>query len=269
MGNKHYCKLVQCLIVFILLSFTIPAFAQDKSNYQKHWFMQNGDTMPYRILFPLDYDLNKKYPLIFFLHGRGESGRDNEKQLTHGANLFLQDSIRKKFPAIIVFPQCPSDSYWSNVQTISEGTSNGKRGFYFVEDGPPSQAMCLLLGLVENIITRYKVDENRVYAGGLSMGGMGTFELVRRMPKTFAAAFAICGGAHPATAKQIRKTSWWLFHGMKDDVVLPIYTQQMEEALKKEKAEIRATYYPNANHNSWDPAFAEPQLLPWLFSKRK
>ncbi len=98
------------------------------------------------------------------------------------------------------------------------------------------------------------------------MGGMGTYELVRRMPKTFAAAFAICGGAHPGTAKHIRKTSWWLFHGLKDDVVLPIFTQQMEAALRKQRADVKATYYPNANHNSWDPAFSEPGLMQWLFS---
>jgi predicted peptidase len=269
MKTKYIRNFKQYIMMLILFVIAITAFAQDKSEYQKHWFIQNGDTMPYRILFPIDYDSNKIYPLIFFLHGRGESGRDNEKQLIHGANLFLRDSIRKNYPAIIVFPQCSSDSYWSNVQTIAEGSSTGNRSFYFVKNGPPSQAMCLLLGLVDNIFTRYRIDRDRVYAGGLSMGGMGTFELVRRMPKTFAAAFAICGGANPATAKQIRKTSWWLFHGMKDDVVLPVYTQQMEEALKKEKADIRATYYPNANHNSWDPAFAEPQLMRWLFSKRR
>ncbi|MGI8600632.1 MAG: prolyl oligopeptidase family serine peptidase [Chitinophagaceae bacterium] len=264
--NKNFIK--QIILLFIL-SLSDSLYAQDKADYLKHWFIQNGDTMPYRILFPVDYDSNKNYPVIFFLHGRGESGNDNEKQLTHGANLFLRDSIRKNYPAIVVFPQCSSGSYWSNVHTIAEGSSRGKRSFYFVNDGPPSQAMCLLLSLVDHVLTRYKIDINRIYAGGLSMGGMGTFELVRRMPKTFAAAFAICGGAHPATAKQIRKTSWWLFHGLKDDVVLPEYTQQMEAALKKEKADIRVTYYPQANHNSWDPAFAEPDLLSWLFSKRR
>jgi predicted peptidase len=90
-----------------------------------------------------------------------------------------------------------------------------------------------------------------------------------RKPRTFAAAFPICGGAHPATSKRIRKTSWWLFHGLKDNVVDPVHSQKMETALRKAKADIRATYYPLANHNSWDPAFAEPELLQWLFSKRK
>lgn len=259
-----FLNLTVCLLLLIT-----SVSAQYKSLFQKQWFIQNGDTLPYRILFPKNYDAAKEYPLVVFLHGRGESGNDNEKNLAHGAALFLRDSVREKYPAIVIFPQCPSDSYWSNVQTVSEGSPRGKRSFYFIEDGPASRAMCLAMGLVKNIRTRFKIDDDRIYAGGLSMGGMGTFELVRRMPKTFAAAFAICGGAHPATAKEIKKTDWWLFHGLKDDVVLPIYTQQMEEALKKAGANVKATYYPNANHNSWDPAFAEPELLAWLFSKEK
>jgi predicted peptidase len=116
---------------------------------------------------------------------------------------------------------------------------------------------------------KYPVDDERVYVGGLSMGGMGTFELVRRMPKTFAAAFPICGGANPATAKKMDDVDWWIFHGAKDDVVPPRHSEVMVKALKKEGANVKFTLYPNANHNSWDPAFTEPELLSWLFSKKK
>ncbi|WP_207491658.1 alpha/beta hydrolase-fold protein [Aridibaculum aurantiacum] len=260
---------MQKLLVIVMLFITLPVLAQDKSLYQKQWFIQNGDTMPYRIMFPINFDSSKTYPVVFFLHGRGESGNDNEKQLTHGWKFFANDSARREHPAIVVFPQCDNKSYWANVQMIAHEKSTGKRTFYFVPDGPPSVPMTMLMQLVDNIMTRFKIDERRVYVGGLSMGGMGTYELVRRKPKTFAAAFAICGGAHPGTAREIRRTKWWLFHGMKDDVVLPEYTQQMEAALKKARADVRATYYPNANHNSWDPAFAEPGLLDWLYAQRR
>jgi predicted peptidase len=255
--------------VAIVFVFCIEVQAQDKTLFEKHWFIQSGDTMPYRILYPKNYDSKKSYPVVFFLHGRGESGTDNEKQLTHGAALFLRDSVREKYPAFIIFPQCSDKRYWSNVNTIAKGKSTAARNFYFVEDGPPSKDMQLLQSLVTHVLVQYPINKKQVYAGGLSMGGMGTFELVRRMPKTFAAAFPICGGAHPGTAKQMRKTSWWLFHGLKDDVVLPVFSQQMEESLRKAKADVKATYYPNANHNSWDPAFAEPALLQWLFSKKR
>jgi predicted peptidase len=257
------------LLLTITVALVLNTSGQDKTSFQKQWFIQNGDTLPYRLLLPKDYSPSKKYPLVFFLHGRGESGNDNEKQLTHGAALFLTDSIRTKYPAIVVFPQCAATSYWSNVHTIAVGKSTGSRTFHFVEDGPPSQSMNLLLGLIDNIFVRFPVNKEQVYVGGLSMGGMGAFELVRRKPKTFAAAFSICGGAHPGIAKTIRKTKWWLFHGLKDDVVLPAYTQNMEAALKKQQADVKATYYPDANHNSWDSAFREPKLLPWLFSIKK
>jgi len=258
-------------VSFLALVLTVVLFAsaQDRSLYAKHWFIQNGDTLPFRVLLPKNYEATKKYPVIFFLHGRGESGTDNEKQLTHGAGLFLRDSIRNAFPAIVIFPQCAPDSYWSNVTMLTEGSKGSKRTFYFVPDGPPSVAMQLLLGLVDHVLAHYNVKEDQVYAMGLSMGGMGTFELVRRRPKTFAAAVPICGGAHPATAKELRKTAWWVFHGGKDDVVPAVHSERIVEALKKQKAKVQYTLYPNANHNSWDPAFAEPGLLPWLFAQRK
>ncbi len=257
---------LKCLLPAL---FFYTASAQDLSTYKKNWFIQNGDTLPFRVLWPENYDSTQNYPLVLFLHGRGESGTDNEKQLVHGAKMFLLDSIRKNYPAIVVFPQCAENSYWSNVHTIASGSKAGARSFYFVADGPPSKAMQLLLGLTEHLLQNYPVDKERIYVMGLSMGGMGTFELVRRKPETFAAAIPICGGAHPATARVMRKTAWWIFHGGKDNVVLPEYSITMVEALKKQRSKVLFTLYPEANHNSWDPAFAEPLLMSWLFSKKK
>jgi predicted peptidase len=123
--------------------------------------------------------------------------------------------------------------------------------------------------LVPVILESYPVKKEQVYVGGLSMGGMGTYELVRRMPNMFAAAFAICGGADPVTASKLKATSWWIFHGMKDDIVAPEFSQRMAAALKRAGAAVKITLFPAANHNSWDSAFAEPELPVWLFSKRR
>jgi predicted peptidase len=257
------------VILGICLLTTTNLQAQDLSVYEKHWFIQNGDTMPYRILLPPSFDPAKTYPLVFFLHGRGESGSDNEKQLANGAKLFLRDSIREKYPAIVVFPQCPANNYWSNVQAVAKDQKNGKRDFFFIADGPPTDAMQALVQLVGNIMVRYPVKKEQVYVMGLSMGGMGTFELVKRMPGTFAAAIPICGGAHPATAPQLKGTNWWVFHGGKDDIVLPSFSEEMVKAMKQSKVTVNFNLFPSANHNSWDPAFAEPSLMAWLFQQRK
>ena len=108
-----------------------------------------------------------------------------------------------------------------------------------------------------------------MYVGGLSMGGMGTYELVRRMPDKFAAAIAICGGADPVTAQQISKPSWWIFHGLKDNVVDPQLSKNMAAALKAAGADVQLTLYPEDGHDSWDDAFKEPQFFSWMFSHHK
>ncbi len=224
--------------------------------------------MPYRLLLPEDFDVHKKYPLILFLHGAGERGNDNEKQLVHGGQLFVADSFRNNYPAIVVFPQCAENSFWSNTD-FHYDTVNKKVAIKFKKDGAPTKAMKLLLNVFKELDEKYPLDKNRLYAGGLSMGGMGTFEIVRRIPGTFAAAFAICGGADTSTAEQISNTAWWIFHGLKDPVVDPQFSKDMAAALKNAGADVKLTLYPGDGHNSWDDAFKEPDLFPWLFSHNK
>ncbi len=255
------------LLFTILFSTVSLAQVQNNSLYQKLNFIIAKDTLPYRLLLPENYDATKKYPLILFLHGSGERGSDNEAQLVHGSNFFLSDSVRKKYPAIVIFPQCPANSFWSNVDIkINE---NGERDFVFKTDGEPTKAMVLLQQLLKKSIKNYRIAKKQIYVGGLSMGGMGTFEIVSRNPKIFAAAFAICGGTDIAGAHKLKKVNWWIFHGDKDEVVLPKYSQQIVDALQKINVNVKFTLYPGVNHNSWDSAFLEPDLLPWLFSNKK
>jgi predicted peptidase len=258
-------KFFTLIVCSFLVSFIVKA--QDLSLFQKHSFIHNGDTMPYRLLLPKNFDPNKKYPLYLFLHGSGERGNDNELQLVHGAKMFLRDSVRENYPAIVVFPQCSADSYWSNVKFGKD--EKGARTFEFQKDGEPTKAMRLLLNLLSDLNEKYKLNKHRRYIAGLSMGGMGTFELVRRKPKYFAAAVPICGGAHPETAQKLNKVAWRIFHGGKDNVVPPEFSQVMVNALQQNKASVLFKLYPNATHNSWDSAFAEPDYLSWIFSKKK
>jgi predicted peptidase len=254
-------------VIFLLIFSGATAFSQDLALYEKHLLIQNMDTLPYRLLLPENYDAKKKYPLVFFMHGAGERGNDNEIQLLHGGKLFLADGIRKSFPAIVVFPQCPRNSFWSAVNMKTDKA--GKRQFNFNKTTAPTIAMKMASDLLRQVIKKYPVQKKKVYVAGLSMGGMGTFEMAARYPKLFAAAVPICGGGDPTTAKSIRKINWWVFHGAKDDVVPPFYSETMVNALKVVKADVKFTLYPDANHNSWDPAFAEPGLLPWLFAQKK
>lgn len=240
------------------------------SAFEKHeWIPASGDTLKYRLLLPENYDPAQSYPLVLFLHGAGERGSDNKSQLIHGAQLFLNPEIRKKYPAIVVFPQCPTDDFWSNVEMQFDEKTK-KWDFSFLEGGEPTQAMKLLLYWLPEFEKKYRIKNDQRYVMGLSMGGMGTFEIVRRKSGYFAAAVPICGGANPKTAEAIKETAFWIFHGREDDVVPYELSEKMFEALQEffVSAEANFTLYGNVNHNSWDPAFAEPELLSWLFGQK-
>lgn len=257
-------KLIVTLLLGVL-AFSLNA--QDLSLYEKHSFSHEGDVLLYRALLPENYDETKSYPLILFLHGAGERGNDNEKQLVHGAKMFLNDEVRAGFPAILLFPQCPQDEYWANVHI--DRSEDGLK-LDFSKEMPPSRPMKLVQALMGEWLAKPQVDNSRIYVMGLSMGGMGTFEILSRNPEMFAAAVPICGGGNPDKAElYAQNTAIWIFHGAKDNVVAPHFSTTMLQALQNAGGQPAITIYPEANHNSWDPAFAEPELLPWLFAKQK
>lgn len=204
--------------------------------------------LPVRILYPEGYDENKKYPLVLFLHGIGESGTDNERQLTWGASHFLQDSIREKYPAIVVFPQCATDHFWFDRWGLHQ-----------------------LSGLVDTLRATLPLDETRLYIGGLSMGAYGTYALTAYRPGVFAAAIAISGdGDEKEKGKMARTKNWWIFAGKKDAIVRASKSEKMAKALKSANAKVKFTLYDNADHDdSWIFAFEEPDFCSWLFAQRK
>lgn len=252
--------------IIILFVFFLQCLTAQSINdlYQKKTFVSDSDTLNYRIYYPKNFNPNHQYPLILFLHGSGERGYDNEKQLTHGAAIFANDSIQNKFPSIVVFPQCPTKDYWVN---LVRDTSPSQ--FEFQNGGLPTKALSMVMLLMEKLSKQAFINTKQIYVGGLSMGGMGTFEILARKPHFFAAAFAICGAAHPKTVKQFANlTPVWIFHGAKDNVVYPINSLQVVETILNEGGTPNFTLYAKDNHNSWDSAFAEPNLFNWLFSNQ-
>ncbi len=235
-----------------------------KAVFTKEQLIVDGDTLPYRLLLPANYDQNKSYPLVLFLHGAGERGTDNELQLVHGAELFLQPEVRAKYPAIVVFPQCAKEMTWSGYTWKSDGSID-----YNLEqiEKTPVLHQILLSALLTELNSNYKLDQQRQYIGGLSMGGMGTFETVRQHPHRFAAAFPICGGAPPQVASELTTPRWWIFHGAEDQVVLPENSTKIHDAMKALDINAKLSLYPGVGHDSWTNAFAEPELLEWLFGQ--
>lgn len=228
--------------------------------------MANGYTLPYQVMYPENYDSTKQYPLVVFLHGAGERGNDNEKQLTHGKQ-FLIDNFYSDNPAIVIAPQCPADSYWANV--IRHQLPD-KMEFTFGVTDKATQPMETLIILIQSWVSSGKVDISKVYVGGLSMGGMGTFEILWRMPHTFAAAFPICGGGDISKLPlYARNTAVWIFHGDEDNVVPVQYSRSIYECLKELGCDVEYTEYKGVNHGSWNNAFNEKGLASWLLSHNR
>lgn len=264
---------IPCKISFLLL-LTLPLIAgaqtqiRDLNLYERQLFIQGNDTLPCRILSPKNFSINTKYPLVVFLHGSGERGSDNDAQLTWGGNLFLDSANRENYPAIIVFPQCHNDSSWSAISRKQVADSLGN--FSFPMDKPPTKPLQMVMDFIDTLVTSGRVDPKRIYIGGLSMGGFGTYEILWRRPKLFAAAIAICGGGNPESVKLYgKKFPIWVFHGTLDPSVPVGNSRLMVNALQAEGALVKYTEYPNVYHNSWANAFAEPDLLKWLFAQKK
>lgn len=255
-------------LILVVACFSVRnGQAQDKSLFEKKvWQSENGVSLPYRILYPDDYNPKQKYPLLVFLHGAGERGNDNEAQLAHGASLFLNS--RTTFPAIFVFPQCAKDSYWSSVK-IDRNQPEYKFDYNYAATSETPE-LAAVMSLIRQLEKDHKIDKKRRYIMGLSMGSMGTFEALTRHPSVFAAAIPICSGGDTSLAGNFaKKVPVWVFHGADDSVVHADYSRNMVKAIENAGGKPKYTEYPGVNHNSWDNAFAEPELLKWLFSHRK
>ncbi|WP_142785521.1 carboxylesterase family protein [Changchengzhania lutea] len=254
------------LLVLLFIFFGSKMSAQE-TFYKAENFINNQDTLQYRIMYPKNFDKTKPYPIVLFLHGAGERGNNNKTQLVHGSSVFASKKNRKNFPAIVIFPQCPKTSYWANAK-IDRSTKPIKLEFPL--DIDPTKQLDLVMQLMDNMLAKPYVDDTRIYVGGLSMGGMGTFEILYRKPELFAAAFTICGAGNPeATEKYAKTTPLWVFHGANDDVVNPQSSVDMISGILKYGGKPNFTLYAKDNHNSWDSAFSEPNLLSWLFSNTK
>ena len=236
--------------------------SQELKLYEKEVFVYENDTLNYRILKPLNYNPNKQYPVHLFLHGSGERGNDNSSQLTHGGKLFLKKENREKYNSWVIFPQCSENDRWPSLPSDQWDKSFNNN------NSSPNKSLGLVIRLMDKFIEKKHVDKRRIYVSGLSMGGMGTFEILYRRPNMFAAATPICGNGLTQLVKlYAKKVPLWIFHGSDDNVVSPIHSLAMARAIIEAGGSPKMTLYENTGHGSWDSAFAEKDFLKWIHSK--
>lgn len=230
--------------------------AQTTDLFDKLIFEKGDDSLPYRLLKPVNPQALERFPLIIFLHGSGERGSDNEAQIKHIKNLFLDTKTRSKYPSYVLAPQCPKNELWA--EHNKDGSVKSR----------PTRSMQMVLDLVDQISKEYPIDPSRIYITGVSMGGYGTWDLLARFPEKFAAGIPVCGGGDERTAPKMINTPIWAFHGALDDKVSPRHSRRMVQAIQKAGGKPGYTEYPDIKHDSWVQAYQEPHLLPWLFKQK-
>jgi predicted peptidase len=249
----------------LLILCAASATARVQTGFLDRTVSVSGKTYRYQVYVPADFRSKKSWPVILFLHGAGERGSDGLLQTDVG----LPHAIRQnadRFPFVVVIPQCSKETIWG---------------------APDMEAQAL--AALDHSIKEFHGDRSHVYLTGLSMGGFGTWEFAVSNPGRFAALVPICSGVRPLkdwpglrvtladdaknadpyaeVARRIGKTPVWMFHGDADQAVPVEESRHMAEALKAAGAEFKYSEYPGVNHNSWDKAYAEPELVPWLLSK--
>ena len=220
---------------FLIAAISLPVMAQQ--THERYVRAVN-----YLLYLPDGYrgDTVKKWPLVLFLHGSGERGDDLQKVEVHGPPKLVAGG--KKFPFIVVSPQAPQGEGWSNAD---------------------------LYALLKNCKQKYRVDEDRVYLTGLSMGGFGTWSLAMEHPEEFAAIVPICGGGDTTNIWKLRNMAVWCFHGAKDKNVPVALSQKMIGALRAYNPSAKLTIYPEAEHDSWTVTYNNDSLYQWLLSQKK
>jgi len=252
------------LLVFTMMFVAAVAFGQQ--TYEKGEFVsqKSGEKMLYRYLVPENPQQGKKYPLVIFLHGSGERGNDNQAQLFHGSGQFLNPVNREKYPAYVLFPQCPEGvpgAYMPRLETLVPKD--------MPLDPPQAPIVTLLLELIDSYIARPDVDPRRVYIMGISMGGIATSDIVARYPQKFAAAIPICGSVNPQRLTGTKGVAWRIFHGDADPSVTVEGSREAYKALRKAGLDVEYIEFAGCTHNSWNPAFNYPDFMKWLFKQKK
>lgn len=220
--------------------FLICFFSRIVSAQQRHEKLITEQN--YLLSLPDGYqqDSLKKFPLVLFLHGSGERGDDLEKVKVNGIPKLVEAG--KKFPFILVSPQARSNEGWESRD---------------------------LMRLIQSLQQKYRIDEDRLYLTGLSMGGYGSWDMAIKYPGLFAAVVPVCGGGDSSKVWLMRNTPTWVFHGAKDNVVPLKSSQDMVDALRQHNPSVRFTVYHDAGHDSWTEAYNTDSVYTWMLSQKK
>lgn len=251
---------VALILTFCFLSVSAGALnVEDAFSFEE--FVLEETILPYRIYVPEDYNEDNQYPLVVFLHGAGERGRDNDLQLKNAVQTLFDREDGLMMQSIVIAPQCPEGEQWVDTPWAE--------GNYSTDEIPESNELKAVVELVHSLTQKYSVDNSRIYAMGVSMGGFGTWDLIIRHNDIFAAAAPMCGGGDPSKAPLLIDTPIYTFHGTADNSVPFEGTEEMVNAIEDESGrKINFIVYEGEGHNIWEKASAEPDWVSWIFEQK-
>lgn len=230
------------LLVACLLPSLIMAAASPPPQTAQHATVRAEIDYDYLLTLPTGYDdeAHTRWPLLVFLHGIGERGTDVARVRRIGLPKYIDAG--HALPFVVVAPQCPDDEWW-NLPAVE--------------------------AFIADMVQRYRIDPDRVYLTGLSMGGFGAWALAARHPERYAAVIPICGGGETKWAPRLRDLPIWAFHGALDEVVPAKRSQDMVDAITAAGGSPKLTIYADAKHDSWTATYANPEIYTWLLSHRR
>ncbi len=220
--------------------------------------------MPYRLFVPPGYDPGGKFPLVVFLHGAGGSGTDNLAQLTDQTApfVFVQPENQARWPVFMLAPQCQDQ--WTDL-FASDPSGKG------TQPEAASWPIVATMAIVDRLLVEYPgIDPTRLYITGLSYGGFGAWDAGVRYPSRWRAVVPVCGGYDETKIAPLVNVAVWAFHAEDDDAVPVARSRDVIAALRALGGKPRYTEYPASahyGHASWNPAYSDPQLLPWMFDQ--
>lgn len=243
----------------------IDAFKKQSEGLEKRFearTLKRDWTMPYRLFRPQG---SGKMPLVVYLHGSGGQGDDNLKQLglgnIFGTRVWLFPENQKKFPCYVVAPQ-------SNRGWVRYDPAKLEKEEYEMVPGL-GQGTGMVLEVVDELVHEFPIDDRRIYVTGQSMGGAGTWNIISNRPKFFAAAAICCGSRSTEDGTGSIETPVWNFHGGADQTVPVALSRDRIAARRKAGGSPLYTEYAGVDHNVWEWAYTEPELVKWLFSQRR
>lgn len=259
----QFRMLCRCVCVLVAVIFALGATAsaveitKDEVEFRKKVLVnKKGERLQYRLYVPVTYSKERKYPLVLWLHGGEGRGSDNVRQITKGnekgSHFWTSQENQLKFTAFVLAPQCPVGDNWADPD-LNE----------------PSKALLLTMEALEATEGEFSIDLDRVYIVGQSMGGLGVYALLQKYPGKWAAAIVISAYDNFSNAEVIAPIPLWVFQGDADQTVPVNLVREMMRQLRKLHANVRYTEYHKADHDVWNRAFAEPDLLPWFSSQTR